>query len=273
MLPIEPITHADDPRIDDYQNVPDADLLARRGLFMAEGRLVIRALLAHSRFPVRSLLVTPPALESLREALEEVEAPLPIYLAEQRVMDQIAGFHIHRGALAAAERGEPIEPQQILASASRVLVLEALTNHDNVGGIFRNALAFGVDAILLCPKCCDPLYRKSIRVSMGAALRVPFARLKPWPAGLDDVSEAGFRVVALTPEPRAQELFQFVRERDDTGRLALLIGSEGPGLSRSALERAGEAVRIDMAPDVDSLNVATATGIALHALARGDLLR
>lgn len=268
---IQRISDLNDPRIDDYRNVRDADLIGRRGLFMAEGRLVVRTLLRQSPLRARSLLVTEPALESLRDTLAQVEPAPKVFLAPQSVMDQIVGFPIHRGALAAGERGTPIEPNQIIGSSSvqagaTLLVIEDLANHDNVGAVFRNALAFGVGGVLLSPRCCDPLYRKAIRVSMGAALRIEFATISDWPSGLVALREAGFTVAGLMPDASAQEITEFGQSMDRPERLALLIGAEGQGLSSSALEACDVRLRIAMAPNVDSLNVATASGIALHCL-------
>lgn len=271
MAPIERIQSIDDPRTADYRDVRDADLMGRRGLFMAEGRLVVRTLLTDSRFRARSVLVTEPALESLRGALEASEHRPTVYLADQAVLNGIAGLDVHRGCLAAGERGEPLTAQQALASAgsgpAMVVAMESLSNHDNVGGVFRNALAFGASAVLLGPHCCDPLYRKAIRVSMGAALRVPFARGGDWPEVVGALRDAGFVTVALTPAPGALDLDALARSAERPRRVALLLGAEGPGLSDEAMRAADLCVRIAIASGVDSLNVATASGIAMHRLA------
>ena len=271
MAPIERIESLEDPRVADYRNIRDADLMGRRGLFMAEGRLVVRTLLTQSGFRARSVLVTEPALESLRDALVPGPGGPPVYLADQGLLNEIAGLDVHRGCLAAGDRGAPFSVAEALkkagSGASMVLALEDLTNHDNVGGLFRNALAFGAGAVVLGPRCCDPLYRKSIRVSMGAALRVPFARGEDWSQIAGALREAGFVTVALTPGADASDLDALASGAERPRRVAVLVGAEGPGLSAEALRAADLRVRIAMAPGVDSLNVATAAGIAMHRLA------
>jgi tRNA G18 (ribose-2'-O)-methylase SpoU len=277
-----------DPRIADYANLTDSQLLARAlagdqeapgGLFMAEGDLVVRQLL-RSRMRVRSLLLTPSRIHTMRDVLEHVPADVPIYSAQQPVMDRITGFHIHRGVLAAGERPPPPELGDLLRRASTLVVLEDLANHDNVGGIFRATAALGglppagkeaaVDgragaAVLISPRTCDPLYRKAIRVSLGAALHVPFARLDPWPAALGRLREEGFTLVALTPDRAATSIDEL--SPNQLGRVALLLGAEGPGLSAAGLAMADLKVRIPMSGPMDSLNVVVAAGIALHRLA------
>lgn len=271
MAPIERIESLEDPRVADYRNIRDADLMGRRGLFMAEGRLVVRTLLTQSGFRARSVLVTEPALESLRDALVPGSGGPPVYLADQGLLNEIAGLDVHRGCLAAGDRGAPLSVAEALqkagSGAAMVLALEDLTNHDNVGGLFRNALAFGAGAVVLGPRCCDPLYRKSIRVSMGAALRVPFARGEDWSQIAGALREAGFVTVALTPGADASDLDALASGAERPRRVAVLVGAEGPGLSAEALRAADLRVRIAMAPGVDSLNVATAAGIAMHRLA------
>jgi len=268
-MTVIPISSLSDDRVCDYRNVRDAELLTGRGLFMAEGRLVVRTLLESSRLAARSVFVTEPALESLRDLLEPI--PIPVYLASQGVMDGVVGFHIHRGALAAGLRPSPVEPISLVppencSAPSTVVVLEDLSNHDNVGGLFRCAGAFGADAVLLSPRCCDPLYRKSIRVSMGAALRVPFATFTNWPAALGELRGHRYAVVALTPEASADDMQTFARNPARPKRIALMLGAEGPGLSPTALSLADFRVRINMSAGVDSLNVTTAGAIALHEL-------
>lgn len=260
MLHVSP----DDPRIADYRNVPDPELLASRGIFVAEGRHVVRRLLAESRFRTRSLLLTAAALDVLRDLLDRLP-DLPIFVVEQSDMHQITGFNIHRGCLAVGERPAPVEWTDIVRNARRVVVLEHVANADNVGGIFRNAAAFGADAVLVGPSCTDPLYRKAIRTSMGAALRVPFAAMADWPADLIRLRERGFSVVALTPEASAVPLQRCAPAlRDD--RVALLVGHEGEGLSPGALQAATVRVRVPTSDAVDSLNVAAAAAIALYEL-------
>lgn len=260
-----------DPRLADYADLRDADLMARErsstgGLFMAEGELVVRLLL-ESPFRIRSVLLTPTRLATVRDALEaRLPAGVPVYLVPQSVMNGVVGFNIHRGILAAAERGQPLDPAGVVAAAKCLVILEDLSNHDNVGGIFRNAAALGGGgaAVLLSPGCADPLYRKAIRVSMGHALRVPFARLARWPEDLAMVAAGGFTLVGLDPDAGSVPV-----DRVDIGpgRPALLLGAEGPGLSGGAVRRCHVLARIPMTPGVDSLNVTCAAAIALHRLA------
>ncbi len=263
MARIVPITDPDDPRIAAYRHVRERDLVGRRGEFIAEGEVVLRVLLGGGPYRAASLLIADKRLGGLGDLLEDLPSDTPVFAAGQSVMDSIAGFPIHRGILAHGLR--PPDPDartllRILGPDALVLALFGIANHDNMGGLFRNAAAFGVEAVLLDPTCCDPLYRKSIRVSVGAALKVPFARIG---AGEDPVGlleRAGFTLLALSPggaEPLAK-----VRRN---GRTALMAGGEGPGLSGGLLDRA-RTVAIPMAPGWDSLNVATSVAIALHQL-------
>jgi tRNA G18 (ribose-2'-O)-methylase SpoU len=250
-----------DPRLADYVGLTDAALRRRlelgRGIFIAEGELVIRQLLA-SPYSVRSVLVTPARHQHLAAVLADLDAP--VFVAPPAVLQAVAGFNLHRGAVASAARPAPIDPSTLLAQSSTVAVLEGLNDHENVGALFRSAAALGVDAVLLAPGSADPLYRRSVRVSMGAVLRVPFAPVSPWPAALADVAGAGFELVALTPRPDAEPLTAFRR----AGPVALLIGSEGRGLTDGALTAAERHVQIPMRSGVDSLNVAAAAAIAFH---------
>jgi tRNA G18 (ribose-2'-O)-methylase SpoU len=250
-----------DPRLADYVGLTDAALRRRlelgRGIFIAEGELVIRQLLV-SPYPVRSVLVTPARHHHLAAVLAELDAP--VFVAPPEVLRAVAGFNLHRGAVASAARQPPVDPAALLAQSTTVAVLEGLNDHENVGALFRSAAALGVDAVLLAPGCADPLYRRSVRVSMGAVLRVPFATLSPWPGALADVVGAGFELLALTPRPDAEPMTAFRR----AGAVALLIGSEGRGLTNGALSAAPRHVRIPMRVGVDSLNVAAAAAIAFH---------
>lgn len=258
----------DDPRVALYRGVRDPALLREHGLFVGEGRLVVRRLLEDGRFPVRSVLVSAAARGDLADLLDARPA-LDAFVASLDALRGLTGFDLHRGCLALAERPAP-EPAAALVSrlgaARLVVVLEEVGDADNVGGVFRNALAFGAGAVLVSPGCCDPLYRKAIRTSMAASLRVPFARVEPWPGGLDLLRRAGFALVALTPSAEARDLAAFARDPARPSRVALLAGAEGPGLSPATLALADAKVRIPMAPGVDSLNLATATGIGLHQL-------
>src|SRR5438093_5623971 len=261
----ERIDGIDDPRIAAYRDLPDPELVLRRGLFIAEGRLVVRRVIADGRWHIHSVLVNEAARDSLAPALDAAAERVPVYVCDAAAFRGITGYNIHRGCLALVERPAAQPPEAVAAQAHTVVVLEAMANADNVGGIFRNAAAFGADAVLLSPACCDPLYRKAIRTSMAAVLRVPFARFDAWPDGLVCLREAGFTVVALTPRAPARSLEEFsARPRPE--RLALVVGTEREGLSPALEEIADVRVRIPIADDVDSLNVAVAAGIALYAL-------
>jgi len=264
----EPIDDPSDPRIADYRDLKDADLRLRRGLFVAESRAVVRRLLGGARFRTRSILATGPSLEALRDVLEAADPGIRLFVTRHQVIRAVSGFDFHRGCLAVGERGaEPPLDALIEAPDARLLVLlEEVANPDNVGGVFRNALAFGAAAVLLSPGCADPLYRKTIRVSAGGSLCVPFARLADWAGGLRRVREAGYTILALTPDAAALDLAELGARRALPRRVALVVGSEGQGIGAATREAADEAVRIAMAPGVDSLNLATATGIALHRL-------
>jgi tRNA G18 (ribose-2'-O)-methylase SpoU len=256
----------EDPRIADYRNVPDPELLASRGVFVAEGRHVVRRLLAGSRFRTRSLLLTAAALDALSDAIAG-RPDLPVFVVEQPAMIAITGFNIHRGCLALGERPPGAAWTDVVRDTRHVVVMEAVANADNVGGIFRNAAAFGAGAVLMGPACADPLYRKTIRTSMGAALRVPFATMTDWPADLTRLRDRGFSIVALTPEVGAEPLRARAAALRDC-RVALLVGHEGEGLSGDALQAADVRARIPTSDAVDSLNVAAAAAIALYELAR-----
>jgi tRNA G18 (ribose-2'-O)-methylase SpoU len=255
-----------DPRVADFRDARDGRLRHRAGLFLGEGRLVVRRLLQASRFRVRSLLLTPRALDDLRDLLARDDAP-PAYLASAETIRAVAGFKFHRGCLAAALRGAPLAPAALVdpPGARTLLALEEVTDPDNVGAVFRNAAAFGAAGVLLSPGCADPLYRKAIRVSMGATLALPFARTD-WRGGLDHLRAAGYTLLALTPDRDAEDISSLVADRPPA-RLALLVGSEGAGLGAGSRGTADRRVRIPMAAGADSLNVATACGIALHRLA------
>lgn len=271
-----PVIRVDDPgdaALADYRHVPDPELLRRGAIFVAEGRLVVRTLLGASALGTRSVLVTDTALESLRDVLAPHLPGLPVYVVPPAIVLDLTGYNIHRGCLAIGERPAPASVATLLAArpdAATLVVLEQVTNADNMGGVFRNAAAFAVDGVVLGPNCCDPLYRKSIRVSMGAALCVPFASAGEWPQALAGLRSAGFTVAALTPRPDAVAIGEVAARWRPGTRLALLAGSEGEGLSDGALAAADVALRIPMAAGVDSLNVATAVAIALHRLVNCD---
>jgi tRNA G18 (ribose-2'-O)-methylase SpoU len=257
------IDRFDDPRIQDYRDVTDAELLRRRNLFIAEGRLVVGRLLAGGDRVV-SLLLNEASLKALAKVLAATGEQTAIYVCDTSVFTSITGFNLHRGCLALARRPAARTPVEVAGQSDVLLVLEAVTDADNVGSAFRNAAAFGVGGILLSPTCCDPLYRKAIRTSMGSVFRVPYARLDRWPSDLEMLKVNGFQLMALTPKDSAADLATCARQSRQ--KIAVLVGSEGPGLSRAAEEMADVLVRIPIRGEVDSLNLATATGIALYHL-------
>ena len=257
---------ANDPRIAEYAGIADPELARRSGLFVAEGRLVVQRLIKDSRYRIRSLLLSQAAQQQLAGVLARLAADVPVFVCPLQSFRDITGFHIHRGCVALVERPPQRSIRELLAGARLVLALESIANPDNVGGIFRNAAAFGTDSVLLDAATCDPLYRKAIRTSMGAVLRVPYARAE-WSAALPIVREAGFMVVALTPHERAEPLDRFAQNHRGE-RLALLLGNEGAGLSAAAVASADVHVRIPIRTEADSLNVAVAAGIALSRLTR-----
>ena len=267
LLPILRIEAPDDPRVADFRDIPDPVLLRERGAFVAEGRLVVQRLLTAPGFHPRALLVTDAALAALEDQLGTADNnDLPIYVTTPNLMQRIGGFDFHRGCLAIGDRPAPAQVDDLLRQDlphRPLLVVEQIGNADNIGAIFRNAAAFGVAAIVLSPRCCDPLYRKAIRTSMGASLQVPFARLDDWPDGLALVRGRGYYLIALTPDPAAIPL-EHMRVPGDVRGVALLLGSEGGGLSPAATAAADIAVRISVERTVDSLNVATAAAVALH---------
>jgi tRNA G18 (ribose-2'-O)-methylase SpoU len=249
-----------DPRVADFFALNDPHrrrAIERDGrFFVAEGVLVIRQLLL-SPYPVRAVLATPQALA----ALGEVEAP--VYTVDQTLMSSIAGFHFHRGALASADRGPYPEVEDVVTAARLVLMAEGVTDNENLGALFRNAGAFGVGGVVLDGTSADPLYRRSVRVSMGQVLRLPFTRVPDAVEAVRRLQAHGFEVLALTPAAGADD----IRTVAPGGRRALLVGAEGPGLTAGALAAADRRVRIAMRAGVDSLNVATAAAVALHHLA------
>lgn len=262
--PIVRVDDPADPRLGPYRAVRDRQLLAE-GTFLVEGEVALRVAIARGRYAIRSVILAESRLTKLADALATLADEVPIFVASQPVLDAITGFHIHRGILAACARLPVPSPEALLGAlapgARRVVVLEALTNHDNVGGVFRNAAAFGADAVLLDHATCDPLYRKAIRVSAGASLFVPYARARDTAESLAALRRHGFSALALTPAGAAE-----LRTVAPPERVAVLLGTEGSGLSEASLAAADLTVRIAMAPGFDSLNVATTSGIALHAL-------
>jgi tRNA G18 (ribose-2'-O)-methylase SpoU len=252
-----------DPRLGPFLRLTDAALraghVAPGPLFIAESLQVVRRVLS-SGMVVRAVVVTPAAFGRLADDLRRRAPTTPTYLVERHVLAAAAGFDVHRGVLAAVERPPAVAVDAIVAGAGSLLgVLEGINDQENLGAIFRNAAALGVGGLLLCPRCCDPLYRRTVRVSMGEVLSVPWARVEPWPGGLDAVRGAGFVLEALTPAGA-----QPIAAGAAGERVAVLLGSEAHGLSPEALAAADRRVAIPMRPGVDSLNVAAASAIAFH---------
>lgn len=256
------VDDATDPRLDDFRNLMDADVRPdRRGIVIAEGVNVV-ARLAASPYAVRAVFGVSQRIEALRPVLDPLD--VPVYVGDKWLLSDVVGFRVTRGVLAAADRPRPLDPEALLAGCDRIAVLEGLNDFENLGALFRNAAAFGVDGVLLDPTCADPLYRRSVRVSMGHVLRVPFAvASRPWVDALASVRAAGLRLLAMTPAPHAVDLRDLARP----ARWAVLLGAEGPGLSDAAMSCADELVRIPMSGGVDSLNVATAAAVAFAQLA------
>jgi tRNA G18 (ribose-2'-O)-methylase SpoU len=264
-LRLETIEQLDDPRISLYRNVKDSALRDARGLFVVESRLCVQRLISDSDFSVCSILVTETALEALGETLSRLGKSTPIYVARSELLEKLVGYKLHRGCIVLARRGVDCSLDQILESQPRLRVgLERVANPENVGNVFRNAMAFGADAVLLSGDCADPLYRKAVRVSMGGTLLTPFVCLKSWPDAIERLRSAGFATVALSTESGAIDLAALASEVVGDQGIALILGTESEGLDEATLAAVDRRVRIPMASGVDSLNVATAAGIALH---------
>jgi tRNA G18 (ribose-2'-O)-methylase SpoU len=288
--PLVRVDDPEDPRIADYRELNDP--AARMGrdadasIFVVEGKLAVDRLLA-SDYRVRSLLVDDHQVTAASDLVAGTrELGSAVYVGSRAVVAATVGFSLHRGVVAVAERKPPVEAGRLLVDAAStqgpsgagacIAVLEGLNDHENIGSLFRNAAAFGVAGVLLDPTCADPFYRRSVRVSVGHVLRMPLARLTPWPTGLHQVREAGLIVAALTPHPTRgpgipavdlAELKARISRSEGSVGVALLLGAEGPGLSDGALAASDVTVTIPMADGVDSLNVATAAAVAFHALA------
>jgi tRNA G18 (ribose-2'-O)-methylase SpoU len=261
------VSRADDPRLADYVRLRDVELRrhleAERGLFIAEGEKVVRRALEAGCRP-RSFLMTERWLTGLDDVLASVP-DAPCYVVSEGLAEHVTGFHVHRGALASLHRPALRSVDEVIAPARRIVVLEDVVDHSNVGAILRSAAALGIDGALVSPRCADPLYRRSVKVAMGAVFALPWARLTDWYDALPGLSREGFTTVALTPAPDAQELGVLAAHLAGT-RVALVVGSEGPGLSPRWLATADVTVRVPMSGGVDSLNVAAATAVACYAI-------
>ena len=262
---VEQLTDLDDPRLADYRHLREPSrrmgIERSQGIFVVEGHLSVAALLA-SPMRTRSVLVT----DAHADRYADADASVPVYALPSREIERLTGVHFHRGVLAAADRPALPSVEQLASGSRRLLVLEAVNDHENIGALFRNAAAFGVDGVVLDPTAADPLYRRATRVSLGHVLRVPFARASAWPDALRDLQRAGVTTVAL--DPAADELLASLVAQPPP-RIALVVGAEGEGLSPAARAAVDRRVRIPMAAGVDSVNVATAAAIALAALHQG----
>jgi tRNA G18 (ribose-2'-O)-methylase SpoU len=262
-----PISSADDERIADYRALTDLELRTRweppNGLFIAEGELVLqRAIRAGYR--LRSVLID----EKRVDQIEDLPADTAMYTASPRILESITGFHVHRGVLASFHRRPLPDLASVLAGARRLAVLEGLNTHTNLGALFRSAAALGIDAVVLSPTCADPLYRRSVRVSMGEVFAIPYVKAPDWPQALAAIRAAGFTLLAMTPADDAVAMQHLSAAQ--RARPALLLGAEGPGLTRQALDASDVRVSLPMQNGVDSLNVATAAAIAFWELSRED---
>ena len=263
MATLVPIAEADDPRVAAYLDIQERDLVGRRGGFVAEGEVVLRAAIRSGRHQLDSVLIAEKRTAGLAPLLAQLPDTVPVYLAPQPVMDAITGFHIHRGVLAFGRSAPALDGDTLFAAMPAravVLGLVGIANHDNMGGLFRNAAAFGAAAVVLDADCCDPLYRKAIRTSVGAALSLPFVKMQSAAAMLDLFERHGFEALALSPSGATR-----LADLPTPARAAVLVGAEGPGLPDAVMARA-RTVSIPMAGGFDSLNVAVTAGIVLHQL-------
>ena len=257
-----------DSRVDDFRDLNSVDrrpdLPTGKGLVIAEGVLVAQRMLA-SRFRPHAFLGTQRRLLELADDLADAGAPY--YRAPAEVMAEVVGFHLNRGVLGAARRAPELTVSDVIRGARTVAVLEGVNDHENLGSIFRNAAGLGVDGVVFGTGCADPLYRRAVRVSMGHALLVPFAKAQQWPTDLNQLRDNGFRLLAMTPNPAAQTLAEAIDGLADQ-KVAILVGAEGPGLTETAMRASDTRVRIPMARGTDSLNVATAAALAFYERAR-----
>ena len=265
-MPLHHLESADDPRVADYTQLTDVLLRKIRepaeGLYIAESSRVLRRALAAGHRP-RSFFLAEKWLADLADVFEEYP-DVPVYVGPAALLEEITGFHLHRGAMAAMHRPAPVPLPELLAGARRVAVLEDIVDHTNVGAIFRSAAALGLDAVLVTPRCGDPLYRRSVRVSMGTVFQVPWARLENWPADLAVLRDHGFTVAAMELTDDAVDVDELAARNPE--KLALVLGTEGAGMSPETLAAVDLAVKIPMRPGVDSLNVAAASAVAFWEL-------
>lgn len=266
MAKIVEVSDAQDPRLRDYVDLRDVHmrklLETERGIFLAEGEKVVRRAIESGNTP-RSFLMSPRWLEPLRDLLDDTDAEC--FVLTDAAIEKLTGFHVHRGALASLDRPDLPSAQTVLAGARRIVVLEDLMDHTNVGSAFRAVAALGFDAVLLSPRCADPLYRRAIKVSMGSVFWLPYARIDDWYAAPDLLRDAGFTTLAMTLSADSIDLRDVPRGAE---RIALIVGSEGHGLSERWTTGSDHRVKIPMAPEIDSLNVASSVAVACWELGR-----
>ena len=271
-MPVIAVDAADDDRLTDYRNLTDVALRMRHepasGMYIAESASVIERAVEAGHRP-RSILMQDSWLDRMHPMLESIGAlepnGIPVFVGDRVVLESLTGFHVHRGALAAMHRPELPSVASVVAGATRIVILEDLVDHTNVGAIFRSAAGLGIDAILVTPRCADPLYRRSVRVSMGTVFQIPWTRIENWPAGLDELRAAGFTIAALSPRTDTSINLDDLAAHPPE-RLALVFGTEGEGLTDSALSTSDTRVSIPMHGGVDSLNVAAASAVVFWAL-------
>ncbi len=267
-MPVIPVSSLEDPRLRDYCDIKDADLVKKRGIFIVESPLTVRRFAEGSRFALRSVFLSERQTELITHLGAVLPADKPIYTATPALMSEVVGLPIHRACLAVGECGPELGLPALLEAdtSGLVVVMEALSNAENVGSIFRNAAAFGVGAVVLDGSTCDPLYRRSIRVSVGTALTVPFTRVSSVLDALDTLRAAGYLTLALTPDASASTLAAVAGGLSAKGKVAVFVGAEGPGLTEAVLREADLRARIPMSSGVDSINVAAAAAVAFYRL-------
>jgi tRNA G18 (ribose-2'-O)-methylase SpoU len=274
-MPIHTINTAGDPRLSAYRDLTDVALRKKsepeNGIYIAESAKIIERALAHGHTPV-SILMAENWLPKMRLLLPSISendfGDLDVFIGDHDVLEELTGFHVHRGALAEMARPAAASLESVLQGARRVVVLENIVDHTNVGAIFRAAAGLGIDAILVTPECADPLYRRSLRVSMGSIFTVPWTRIPNWPSSIYELKEQGFHTVAVSPQniggKQSQDLRQFIEVSPD--RIALILGTEGEGLTAASLNNCDQSVHISMSNDVSSLNVASAAAVVFWAM-------